>query len=1419
MDEWNNHEKNWRKLAKDRSRTVEFPYWGAHEIWGRLSKDSHRGRYLFWFNKELFSSEWFSKRIDEAVANVGPRYTPDLNVELPIAKVLDGAGTTAESIRRLQSILVEVHKSYKRCRTPKSHDFAKGLSDSVDESIISLLKFASDTNIEGWGTVDWERLMELASIGRQSTNLLIDELEKDAEDAKAILNAERKISEPPRENHSYEISTLRRLLRDLYEVGKFAESLEAQLWNNPFLLIVGGAGSGKTHLLCDVAKRRIAAKRPTILLLGQHFKDEEPWTQIARHLDFSGTRDELLGALEAAAGSVKSRALIFIDALNEGEGKLLWVKYLAGILTVLGRYPGIGLVVSVRQSYETLVIPPGLTGSRLLRVVHEGFADTYHEAAQAFFKYYGIMQSSVPILDPEFNNPLFLKTFCLALKNKGLHSIPAGLQGIRSILLFFIESVQDKLSKPSCLNFDPGSPLVHSALERLSNAMAESGRTWVPKEHAKKIIDSLLPGREYDRTLFKHLIEEHLISEDRYWDEVGEWDIGIRFTYERFADHLVIESLIRQFVDRDNPSKSFSSDSPLGRLVKDERECYLNQGLVDALAIQLPEVLGVELPDMAPHVAAHSPVAQAFLQSLIWRKPDAVTDRTTAYINEHLLPSQRRAYDFFDTILTVSSNPTHLYNADFIHKNLIAMSMPGRDALWSVYLHRRYFEHSSLSRIVEWAWNSDDKTHISDDAIRLAGIALTWCLTSSNRFLRDRATKALVSLLESRMGTLRIILKTFQSVNDLHVAERLFAVAYGCAMRCSNLSEVTLLATETYDLVFRAGRPPAHVLLRDYARGVIEVALRRGAKLTIDVSKVRPPYRSPWPKSVPSEKALEMHGQWTDKMKDEEWARVHLYSSIMREGDFARYVIDPNIGKFTSQRLTDPEIIHPRKREEVFERSLSGPQKKAYAIYKKLVEHRGLKIIISKIGDDLKDETGLTSKEAPGEKNAALQAKIGKAKGVVRKLLARGIRDEFDRFIVPYLLRGQFDLKPDTFDLKLAKRFILDRVLKMGWTVERFGEFDRNVDQYRGGGREAKKAERIGKKYQWIALYELLARVTDNYRMKSERWSNELEPYQGSWQLYGRDIDPSCVLKATGTERWWSSGLAWWMPQPYEKWETPKEAGKWLSRTKDLPSIKSLLQVMSPADKSNWLVLNSYCSWEQPRPAEEERYEMPTRRIWFKFRAFLVKKADRKSVMDWGKQHDFRGERFVDVNGLTSVFLGELFDSPAFDFHNNSYYDREGWTRGFRSGLPTTILGLSDHYLWEISDHGYDCSLDDSISINLPCKWLVDALKLEPWGGEGVYRDKTGRTIAYDPSVKSPGRGSLLFRADAAFELLDSRGYSIIWLVIGEKDIIGGKRDEKEWKGRLEMLGIYALNEKSITGQMRAELHTRDGRKHGGYVS
>ena len=95
------------------------------------------------------------------------------------------------------------------------------------------------------------------------------------------------------------------------------------------------------------------------MLLGEKFTNAEPWGQILQSLGLGCTRDEFLGALDAAAQACGGRSLIFIDALNEGEGKTLWRKHLAVMIADIKRYSRVGLALCVRFTYETLLIPDG----------------------------------------------------------------------------------------------------------------------------------------------------------------------------------------------------------------------------------------------------------------------------------------------------------------------------------------------------------------------------------------------------------------------------------------------------------------------------------------------------------------------------------------------------------------------------------------------------------------------------------------------------------------------------------------------------------------------------------------------------------------------------------------------------------------------------------------------------------------------------------------------------------------------------------------------------------------------------------------------------------------------------------------------------------------------------------------------------
>lgn len=94
QDRWDDHVAKWNTWASDRGMTVEFTYWGSHELLELLTQREHIGRVRFWFDVQGFDAAWFTARFDEARRTAGPRYTPEVHVDLPIAREFEAFGRT-----------------------------------------------------------------------------------------------------------------------------------------------------------------------------------------------------------------------------------------------------------------------------------------------------------------------------------------------------------------------------------------------------------------------------------------------------------------------------------------------------------------------------------------------------------------------------------------------------------------------------------------------------------------------------------------------------------------------------------------------------------------------------------------------------------------------------------------------------------------------------------------------------------------------------------------------------------------------------------------------------------------------------------------------------------------------------------------------------------------------------------------------------------------------------------------------------------------------------------------------------------------------------------------------------------------------------------------------------------------------------
>jgi hypothetical protein len=339
-------------------------------------------------------------------------------------------------------------------------------------------------------------------------------------------------------------------------------------------------------------------------------------------------------------------------------------------------------------------------------------------ASRKYFSAYGIKEPSTPLLTPEFRNPLFLKLFCQAVRRTDQREIPAGVSGITAVFDFVLDAIHGDLSRR--LDYDHRENLVRRGIEALAERMVSTGRQVLGWQEVKEILDPLLPGRSFSQSLAHHFVSEGLLLVGPHWQLDGQWERkeAARFTYERLSDHLIVQSLLATESERAN-KELFAEDSRLAIFCAGPGQRKAPHGWVEALAIQLPETRGVELFDALPEMAREAQPRNAFLASLVWRRPESVTPGTRACINRYFPASWEEETDVLNAFLTVATREDHPFNADFLHGWLSKMRMPDRDVRWSVFLHLEHRRGRAVERLIDWAWTEKSQEPIKSEAIRL----------------------------------------------------------------------------------------------------------------------------------------------------------------------------------------------------------------------------------------------------------------------------------------------------------------------------------------------------------------------------------------------------------------------------------------------------------------------------------------------------------------------------------------------------------------------------------------------------------------------------------------------------------------------------------------------------------------------------
>lgn len=904
------------------------------------------------------------ERLKRANNSAGLRYNRDINLEIKnIKRNLQALNREPEYLAELFKLTYKAKKELLFFRTdhPDKTEELKQLHKNVKSVIDKLLSLKTKSKNEN---ISWSILTNKLKIAIKLSNDLYwffrDLQDKERQEKEEW--AKTSIDTGP-------IWSLYVALRSLLDF--INDGVKVDLFSTPRMILKGEAGIGKTHLLCDYANSRINSGKPTLIFLSDELasiEDTNPVVCMAKLMGYT-TSAGFLKDLRSLANSSPERVCLIIDAINEADA-IKWSQ-----LSELFNIKGLSLVISVRNGYEK-IIP---NRRKYSTVEHFGFSEMEWDAISTFFKHYKMKMPEIPIINPEFRNPLFLMIFCEAYEGETNKTFKG--KGATHVFEQYVKVQSKKIAKE--LNIKIGKEyLWKHVIKEVGKWMGQNRTSVISRYNILKIIKADPKVSSHASELLK-LMEKYglLLKYPKYGKNSKRIEYKYKFTYNRFSDHLIVRSLLTENkINSEVSAQRFFAD---GKFLD---ENIYNTGLLEALSIEIPERCKKDKAEFVWAIPEKYRddyrIKTAFLNSIKWRNVeldgfDKKTGKASyidesqirKYISTYMNDSIYDLYQVMDCLFDVSVVPNHPLNAMRLHEILSGANLAERDSWFQQYMLNATSEQgNAISRIQSWSISRLPRDISDRKAILLTGIALAWTLSSTDNDLRDRSTRALIQLFRYHQDVLVELLKIFIDIDDPYIVERLFAAAYGVvSLNPYNKVEFKSLAMWIYKNHFLNKNRRPDALLDDYAKGLIELYIRKYKNnIHVDLNKIKPPFTYyKFPNDIPDIDSLRR--EYDNNNYCLIWRSLMYGEGGAALADFGNYTINFYLSEFTNIPLSK-NLLSPNTSRKDFNRFMKSLSKKQ----KKLLEEYDSKKLSNRLSFNLIKSTTIKQKISDDEVSRAL---------------------------------------------------------------------------------------------------------------------------------------------------------------------------------------------------------------------------------------------------------------------------------------------------------------------------------------------------------------------------------------------------------------------------------------------------------------
>lgn len=1335
------------KLLSDNNISLEIVTNKA--IIDLVKKYPYLGEY--YFSAHTISNKKLNENNSHRINELRERFNQDFSIDTASSNKLSLFTLdhkAIELINKKKSDLINEIESLQREYDSRFHNYTTLLKQTVTE--LPDIEFSTIEDSFSWYNQIHEKINQEYSILESQ---LID-IEDD------LLKEGKEYNDTRKKFHLKKMLSKLLGIPDLIKIEKEYENLI----KNKVLAIKGTFGVGKSHLLAKETRLLTEEMRSCLLLVGgSYLSDEEITVQIMNKLRLQFTFDQLIDVLEAKGEKDGKPFIILIDAINETWNHTLWKNSLIDIISLIQKCNFVKLVFSYRSDYEQLLlnseIEELIKQNEICCYEHKGFVENSVQAARMFFNSYRIPFTLYEYFSFEMTKPLFLQLYCKTYQ-----------EGDEFDLGYLYEKLIEKANKKIFHNF--------------SKQLSALGYTEI-NNILISLIEELAKYFSYNRI---YIISRNDILNLRFWhDCLGDTGIknayitkvvqeGILNEYHRcneviytFAYDHMNDYFCAKAIFKGNPPKEELRNKIKTQFLCLDKNSFPRLGAFSICCALYAEQFGEECIDLVDDINTEWVKEQSiadYFNSYKWRSSKSISkERFLAEINKYDLSRSE-----FDSILISNSlKPNHPLNADFLHSLLLKQTIADRDYMWTCIINSPDTDEISRAfELVEEYSKGNNLIQADKEQLSLLLTLLGWLLSSSNRTLRDKTTKAMIEILKMNFDLCPALLKEFEVVNDPYVYQRIYAAVFGacCKRNETQLGLYQKIAEYVYSTIFDKDEVYPDILLRDYARLIIERFLWEEKNYTgiIQKSKIIPPYKS---KLLPTIKSSPYYPYpENNKMTDKNWGTRKIINSMKLEefrhyGDFGRYVFESKLKNF------DVDVI------QMFNLALS--------------------IIFDELG--YKDT-----------------------------------------------LFSQNDKK--------------------------------TIDGY--CSRRQSQIERIGKKYEWIAYFNIIARVSDQCKMQN-RFNSEkiLKTYQGPWDPFIRDFDPTLnlysILPHSSAPVLQTQEKIIKEEIQYEVNIKPEDYSSWLKNKCLL--IEKLSEILLQCDNNGieWLYLDA--SFE----TSHDEFEECRLSMWSMVKAYLVSEKQQEELKTLASKHICLWDYYINEreNTFYHSYNREYPWAPCFndisqhiiserDFILDEHEPQD--TVIVPNNLEKTFLDLHEEALntdgkkieinqnkededicsndhnddenqeYELTENSFEkkimqnikylakpqnyrCSqpitksigrimhacvkfinedMDSRPEWHAPCPDIIETLELKQTKHDFTYYDKNDDIAAYDTSFINKTCPGLIIRKDLIDSYLQKKNLKLIWIMLSEQQLHNsdgiGLEDLKQWTGLCTYDGLKVLS-------------------------